>query len=475
MKEYFVDDSVDEISWSSVINVEHLDSDLTYEKYLNEINSTLGPECTLSLSLDYESMKLLLKQAKEYNIPFINSNELTAIFIIKNINSNVARRLLIEEGYLDEKKVAGITDPCVYKKILKLLEEEKDIDYIKEVRKKYVDTLFNNSKLIINLVLFSKKYMFDTSYFFDEKYNKLNEFDSAKLFLLDLVAETIFDDYFINVQLDVKQILKYTKLTNTNVISKERLDFYKRFSSLDELDLDGIINFYKENKTANLIEIFYDDIRNLKDDSYKSLVDSCTKFTKDSPLYNEDLSNKYGCEIYYLDGEEFFGFVRSDIKIEKKRYKFENGNCKEIENEQPTKEQISRLGSSFTYIGKDDIQTYKHPNENLTMLYRGIDYRNIGHVYHNDSWSSSEYSNFSDYQNELHTPNSLLQESTKYPEIFINDLNGIEPFALICFDKPTNWDIEFSKRNNMPIVVINTLKYERKYAPENYTENHYKR
>ena len=123
----------------------------------------------------------------------------------------------------------------------------------------------------------------------------------------------------------------------------------------------------------------------------------------------------------------------------------------------------------YIEIGKIHIDFY------LTMLYKGIDYRKIGHVYHNDSWSSSDYRNYSDYQNELHTPNSLLSESTKYPEIFITDLTGIEPFALVCLDEVTNWDIEFSKRNNMPIVVINSLKYERKYSKENYFEGKYKR
>lgn len=475
MKNYIVDDSVEEIAWSAVTRTEHLEPNLTYKKYLKEINSTLGPECTLRLSLDYESMKLLLKQAKEFEIPFVDSNELKAVFIIKNKNIDVVKRLLIEEGYTDPKKVATIVDPCIYKRIVDALEQEMDTSKIKEYRKTYLENLLSSSIFKMYLILFREKYMLDTMYYFDKEYNKIDEFDSAKIFLLDIVADCLFDDYYVNIQEDMKQILKYVDLTNNDLVPRERLEFYKKFSSLDIENSEKIIEFFNENKNVNLIEEFYDDIRALKDESYKSLVDSCTKFTKDSPLYNEELSNKYGCEIYYLDGEEFFGFVRSDSMIEKHHVEVNEGNPRIVPNEQPTKEKIARLGPSFTYIGKDDIQTFKNPRDNLTMLYRGIDYRTIGHVYHNDSWSSSSYSNYSDYRNELHTPNSLLSESTKYPEIFITNLSGIEPFALICLDEVTEWDIEFSKRNNMPIVIINSLKYERKYSPEGYTENHYKR
>ena len=113
MRDYIVEDGTGHIPWSSVIGVEHLNPNSTYRNYLNEINSTLGPEYTLSLSLDYESMKLLLKQAQEYNVPFIESNKLKAVFIIKNRNKTVAKRLLIEEGYTDAENLISIIDPYV--------------------------------------------------------------------------------------------------------------------------------------------------------------------------------------------------------------------------------------------------------------------------------------------------------------------------------------------------------------------------
>ena len=42
MKQYFVDDSVDELSWDSVISIEHLEQDLTYQKYLNCIQKFMA-------------------------------------------------------------------------------------------------------------------------------------------------------------------------------------------------------------------------------------------------------------------------------------------------------------------------------------------------------------------------------------------------------------------------------------------------
>ena len=473
--EYIVDDSVEELPWRAVISVEHLDPDKTYLKYLTEINNTLGPKYTLSLSLDYESMKLLLKQAREYNIPFIESNELKARFIIKNENMDVARRLLVEEGYTKNKKLVSLLDPCLYKRVTQVLDNEIDIDEVTEHRKEYITGLLSSPVFPMNLTLFPEKYIFDTMYYFDIKYNNLDIFETVKLFLLDIITEYFFDDYYTNIAADMNQIIKYVELTDTTLVPYERLEYYRQFISLDMESTDKLIEYFNQFKNVNIMNEFYDDIRKLKDASYKSLVDSCTKFTKDSPLYNEELSKQHGCEIYYLDGEEFYGFVRSDAKIKKWRFDHSTGAPRVVDNPQPTKEQIGRLGPSFTYIGKDDIQTFKNPKDNLTMLYRGIDYRTIGHVYHNDSWSSSNYSNYSDCQNELHTPDSLLRESTKYPEIFITDLSGIEPFALICLDEVTDWDVEFSKRNNMPIVVINTLKYERKYSLEDFSKDQYKR
>ena len=62
MMEYIVDDSVEELPWRAVIGVEHLDSNKTYLKYLTEINNTLGPKYTLSLSLDYELINYYLNK-----------------------------------------------------------------------------------------------------------------------------------------------------------------------------------------------------------------------------------------------------------------------------------------------------------------------------------------------------------------------------------------------------------------------------
>lgn len=476
MNIYLLDDeSVDTIQWSSMIKATHLDLSKTYQKLLNEINSCLDPRINLSLDLDYESMRLLINQAREYNMPFVNSNNFLALMISKNNHPEVKKRLYEEEGYNKSNRTSKIIDHHLYKKVCNNLDGSIDLEDIQTHRRAFLEELLNDDLLPLEIAIMPERYCQDQDYYFDIHFNKKDSYATAETLYLDLISEYFFDDYYQNAFLDARQIIKYVGLTNNEKIPQERLDFYENFINLKEQTNEERLEFFNTFKGLNMIEQFYDDIRILKDESYKSLVDSCTQFTKVSPLYNKELSQRYGCDIYYLDGEEFYGFVRSDVRINKYDISHESGSPQLVKCPQPTPEQIARLGSSFTYIGKDDIQTFQNPNEKLTMLYRGIRPETIGHVYHNDSWTNPNYYHYSDYQNELHTPDSLLQESIKYPEILITDLKGIEPIALVCLDAVTEWDIEFSKKNNLPIVLINSLKYERKYEQEDYFENHYTR
>ena len=74
-------------------------------------------------------------------------------------------------------------------------------------------------------------------------------------------------------------------LTNNDLIPQDRLTFYQAFNMLREYTADERIAFFKSYKNIDIMTQFYDDIRALKDQSYKSLVESCTQFTKDSSLY----------------------------------------------------------------------------------------------------------------------------------------------------------------------------------------------
>ena len=469
---YELDDSVDKINWSWISKVSTLDPTLTYKKLLIEINDCLSPKTNLYLNFDYEAMKLLLKQAKEFDIPFASSNMLTALFFTKCQDNKLKEKLLLEYGYGKRSKTCKIVDQHLYKQICLILSNRVNLSDFELFRKMFLRELISKKAFIIELMVYPEKYLINPDYFFHRDLRSKELIESINQFYLDLVAEYLFDDYYANVTIDIKQMLKYIKLTNNQDIPINRLNLYQEFINLENKSIYEQKAFFDAHIDLDIQEAFYDDIRNLKDLSYKSLVNSCTSFTKDSPLYNHKLSEQYGCEIYYLDGEEFFAFARSDIHISKREISDEHLI---VPTNIPNKDEIQRLGNCFTYIGKENIQTYKNPRDYLTMLYQGIDYHNIAHVYHSDSWSSNTYYYISDYQNELHTPKSLLEESQEYTEIVIHDLTNIKPFAILCYDKPTDWDINYSKENNMPIVIINTQKYERKFTSEKHYENQYTR
>lgn len=475
-----LDDSQDKIEWEDICDATHLDSNLSYKKLINEIDYYLQPKYNLYLNFDYESMKLLIQQAKDCKARFTTSNELMVLLISKCENDETKKKLYTDYIKTNGPEAFSILDLHMYKKLCRNITNDADLSIIEKYHKKIIGKKLDDYLTCLLIDLQQDVYIASQEYYYDEKNNLRDSSEPPKLFYLDLIADYFFDDYYENVVIDIMQILKYIALTNNNDIPKERIKFYHDFIELKKISQVKQREFYLNNKNVNMIESFYDDVRLLKNKSYQSLIDACTKFTKDSKLYNQELSNKHNCEVYYLDGEDFNAFVRSNVEINKYNicitdYKDNKPVFERVECSIPNKDSVNRLGSSFTYIGKENIQTYQNPNNKLTLLYRGIKPEYIGHIYHNDSWSAGAYGYYSDYANEIHTPDSLLNESTLYPEIFITNCDGIEPFALLCLDEITTWDEKFARAYNMPIVLINSSKYERKHEKQDLYDDRYVR
>lgn len=441
------------IVWQVMNKVVKLPNDKTYYNLLFYIAMYLeNPNYGKIFKFDFETGKMLLDQAKKCNCSLYKSNDKKLFFISLFFpNKNVKKDLLYYAKYNENlDSIANVFDSDTYRDISACFEGTPYAEEIFQLRRQYVNNSFNDSNLIsVNLY-----------------HSECNYENLAKNYC-NFIAQYFFDDLYENVFIDINQIIKYATLTNQDKFDKERLKFYKEFITLKDYSFDMLCEFLKRYNEWDLREIFYDDIRNLKDESYQSLINSCTKFALDSPLYNKELSEKNGCEVYYLNGEDFFGFVRSNARVQK--YELKGNEMEELP--QPSEQEIYRLSFSFAFIGKDSIGTYKNPKINMTMFYSGISIDDIAHINHRDSWSSGEYS---DFPNELHTPESLLQETKSYPEICIKPNKKIKPIGLACFDEISDWDRTFSKNNNIPIILINTDKYTFKHERNTFPIHRYR-
>lgn len=450
-----------------------LEEDGNFYDLLSEIENELTPMCVVEFNLKYDSMRMLLNQAIENDFDFTRSIHRKARFIICDLDSDARERVLKDEGYTKPDICSNIIDPHLYRYVYQsLIRNNKEaMEIVNRERKKVLYSFINNDDIWTDEEELCKYYTYP--YYLDD----FSSYDSIMptgdtLFALDILADYFFEDYYQNVFYDITQIIKYVGLTQTSLVPQERINFYQLVLNLKDADLNTIRNFFNNYKNSNFVEIFSNDKKILRSHSHNLLVSSCTKFTNDLPLYNQELSSKYGCDVYYLNGEDFNAIARSS-RIKKSKYPV-SPDGEDIPG--LTKEMVEEVGYSFTYWNKNDIQTYSSPSEYVTLLYKDLKAECIGHVYKNDSDSSPEYDRISDKVNELHTPNSITEESTKYPEIVYNHKNKEdEPlaFALVCYDKITPWDVAFAKKFGYSIVLANTLKYERKHEQERATENIY--
>lgn len=332
--------------------------------------------------------------------------------------------------------IVKVHNPVIFDRFIKMCEFKIDTSPLYEERNKFI------KKIIFNL---TEDNICD---FFG-----VNDKRIANRYLIEYIVSYYFSDNYYNFMTNLYQMTSYLRTPRKNhLVTESNINLYKEFVELRNMSfIDKLLFFRLLLDDRNIRDMFYDDMNRVREDSHKELVDNVLKLNHDNGIYEEDLTNKLGVDVYLLDGEEFYGFVRN-ITIP----------SSDFSHEDYVYARGKRLGSSFSYIGNKNIGYMG--NSGVLLYYDNIDYRKIMYVYHGDA-HTKKMDKMDDYlsekENEILLPANLVAKTNNYNEIYIKGSDeGIKPTAIVCFDSVTSDDISFAKRFNLSILIIKKEKYK---------------
>lgn len=278
--------------------------------------------------------------------------------------------------------------------------------------------------------------------------------DLSNKSISNYIIDYHFEENFYNIMLDMRELLHFYYDGNV-VIDEEHVRLYERIANIDYLSKEEKIALHMEMKNYNMKEIFYDDMA-----MARYVVNEAIKeysLTKESLLKykDEELTKQYGVDVYKLNGESFFGLVKSN----------DHRN-----DEFP-------VGHSFSLIGDGGLAVFSDLKYSNTFLY-DVDLLNpdqIVHVYPYDSFTLYHLFEFSSSPstrvNTLAMPDELVNVSNSYNELLIlekgmkaTDIDDAIPklqkIALYCLDEIKNSDALSAKDNNTGILLVNSYNYK---------------
>ena len=370
----------------------------------------LYPNEDFLLSLSKESIQYLLEDNYFKNI-FINMSINDIAYIIKKgvkLPNN-----LLDSNTLINKYLAIDNDIILLDYLCNL---ELNNPYLKEKilskRKKQFDDII-------------EKEILDDNYFLEE------------LIIL------YYEDIPYNFLKNTLSLMEYIYQINEMIIPKNRLDLYYKLLIFSKLTYPEKIDLYNEIKSnQNGISEFYDDFKTCFYDSIKRIQDSLLDVSK---LTKSELSHKYNVDVYELNGEEFKMLI-SHTNMNRD-YLYEGEVWKK-----------NKEYASLSLISDKCLNTFRNPSTNIIVGFTDINYLNVMHIHHADSYSKEE--NGSNRIIELFTPDNLIKNTKAYNEILIKNSNTLTPSYIVCYDEIKEGDVEASiSLGRIPLILIHTKKY----------------
>ena len=370
----------------------------------------LNPNEDFLLSLSKESMQFLLEDNYFKNI-FINMS-------INNIAYIIKKGVKLPNNLLDSNTL-----------IHKYLAIDNDIillDYLCNLE-------LNNSYLKEKIISKRKKQFNDIV----EK-----EILEDNYFLEELIILN-YEDIPYNFLKNTLSLMEYIAQIKEMIIPRNRYDLYYKLLKFYKLTYPEKIELYNEIKeNQNGISEFYDDFKTCFYDSIKRIQDSLLDVSK---LTKSELSHKYNVDVYELNGEEFKMLI-SHTNIDRD-YLYEGEVWKK-----------NKEYASLSLISDKCLNTFRNPSTNIIVGFTDINYLNVMHIHHADSYSKEE--NGSNRIIELFTPDNLIKNTKAYNEILIKNSNTLTPSYIVCYDEIKEGDVEASiSLGRIPLILIHTKKY----------------
>lgn len=369
----------------------------------------LNPNEDFLLSLSKESMQFLLEDNYFKNI-FINMS-------INNIAYIVKKGVKLPNNLLDSNTL-----------IHKYLAIDNDIILLD-----YLCNLELNNPYLKEKILSKRKKQFNDIV---EK-----EILEDNYFLEELIILN-YEDIPYNFLKNALSIIEYIAQIKEMIIPRNRYDLYYKLLKFYKLTYPEKIELYNEIKeNQNGISEFYDDFKTCFNDSIKKIQDSLLDVNK---LTKSELSHKYNVDVYELNGEKFKMLI----------------NHTNIDRDYPEEEiwNNSKEYASLSLISDKCLNTFRNPSTNIIVGFTDINYLNVMHIHHADSYSKEE--NGSNRIIELFTPDNLIKNTKSYNEILIKNSNTLTPSYIVCYDEIKEGDVEASiSLGRIPLILIHTKKY----------------
>lgn len=352
-------------------------------------------------------------------------------------------------------------DPLVIERRLKEYYEELISSYnpLSKMFKEY-DAIVRNPRIKFgynNDFILSDDLVVNLRDVLSWNYDAFNQREVIKLLrettnkkITEIVVDALFCDNYYNVCLNIKEMLRFNETLSEEekVLDKSKIDFYKMILDFDNVSCDSKIEIYNNLKDKNYNLEFYEDLRKLKDLSYKKIRESIFKIKENSKCLDFILSKQHGVSVYDLREKKYMLLVRRMGKY------FEDSpferNC-------------------YSLISNENNDVY---GNGYGFLY-GFDsfsYDTVLHVLETDAFSMNSKDKSSNYVNRIMSPSEIVNSDNWYSEIQIvnrknpngkNKFSALKPSYLVVFDEIEQEVIEEAKRLSIPVVVISQQSLEK--------------
>lgn len=429
----------------------------------------------------------LLERNKVTSLIDLSNKDLLDIF---NKQVKLPKEILNSKDFIN--RITTIRSPKTYRFLIGNLEENNDVEVLEEKRKEYVDSLLEKYNYETKMLdyfndfyqeilsrsdrkkafeeVFNKYFNYDTDSTLYERYRtkfyeciykddldwlKLELQDESRLVVSNSIIDYHFRDIPYNVLQDIKELVSFNQDEKT--LTDDKLLLYKQIVELDNTSYEEAIKLHNNLKGINVVEEFYDDIRNAKNRSYEMLNDELLNSETIKKYYVESISRNLGVPIYLLNGDDFKILVkaftdRKDEPFEARGY--------------------SHDGGSFSVDSSKSLITYHNPRQHYNIAYQNVRANQIVHVYPEDSYSCYKRGAIpTDRVNKIMTPDRLAESTKGYNELVIavpnrkknteldQQLVMPEILGIYCYDEITEKDIESAKNLGTGVIIVNTKKY----------------